>query len=609
MILVAGDSLDDLRPIVHELRTLALGTRLILVSTPEASPWTSALEVMDGNDLGGLRDLVTAAQIVVAVGASRPGPANAAAVLAVSIRCPLALLLTAAEVEGPPWTPQMGSLAREAGAVLVRSAADVASLSSRSDLPPTRIRVLGDGIVAGLLAEVLMGGSGFAPLAAEGPAPVSRSEIEEIRARERRARSELSQLQAELARVYRSRLWRLASLYRALRAYVRRSLGPLMRTPATVPPPLPAGAESSRPPARRLTDEQRKGLADRVARSRGVVVFPPTVGWDMPLFQRPHHIARAFVRRGYVAVFDCSNTGDDVDTLREIEHNLFLFRGDHAQLHELKAPLVWTFTYNFHYAEGYPAGAVPIYDWIDDLSIFVQDRSFLDASHDRALRSAPVVAAVARRLLEELRQRRPDGLYLPNAVEYERFADPRVRPADDPALARFVAEGKPIAGYYGALAHWFDYDLMEALTQMRNDWNFILIGPMYDQSLSGRPLLARPNVLWTGSRDYTLLPGYLRRFDVATIPFQINEITLSTSPLKLFEYFAAGKPVVTTPMPECVAFPEVRTARTAQEFSEALDAARASGQDAGFRARLQEIGRANAWTARVDSVLERLKTG
>jgi glycosyltransferase involved in cell wall biosynthesis len=116
-------------------------------------------------------------------------------------------------------------------------------------------------------------------------------------------------------------------------------------------------------------------------------------------------------------------------------------------------------------------------------------------------------------------------------------------------------------------------------------------------------MLGRANVAWIGPRPYAILPAYLRLFDVATIPFLIDEITRSTSPLKLFEYFAGGKPVVTTPMPECKAFPEVRIAATAGEFAAALDEARRDGADPARRERLREVGRANSWDARVRDVL------
>jgi len=86
------------------------------------------------------------------------------------------------------------------------------------------------------------------------------------------------------------------------------------------------------------------------------------------------------------------------------------------------------------------------------------------------------------------------------------------------------------------------------------------------------------------------------------IPFLINDITLATSPLKLFEYFAGGKPVITTPMPECQAFEEVQVVRSADEFSQALDIARKRGGNQEYRTRLRALGRENSWTMRVQAV-------
>jgi len=120
-------------------------------------------------------------------------------------------------------------------------------------------------------------------------------------------------------------------------------------------------------------------------------------------------------------------------------------------------------------------------------------------------------------------------------------------------------------------------------------------------------MLGCPNIRWIGQREYGELPAYLRLFDVAMIPFVINEITLATSPLKLYEYFAGGKPVIATPMPECEAFSEVSIVRNAEEFSRTLDVAKVQGQDPEFQRRLRELGRENSWTARVKLVRERLE--
>ena len=142
---------------------------------------------------------------------------------------------------------------------------------------------------------------------------------------------------------------------------------------------------------------------------------------------------------------------------------------------------------------------------------------------------------------------------------------------------------------------------------LRPDWSFVLVGPNHEGGLSGARALGRRNVIWTGARDYQSLPAYSAAFDVAMIPFRVDPITAATSPLKLYEYFAAGLPVVATPMPECESFPEVRIVRSALELSEALDAARAEAADPAFVEGLRALGRRNAWSARVSEVLGRLE--
>jgi GT2 family glycosyltransferase/glycosyltransferase involved in cell wall biosynthesis len=353
--------------------------------------------------------------------------------------------------------------------------------------------------------------------------------------------------------------------------------------------------------------DQLAPVVERVRGAAGAVIFLPSIGWGIHLVQRPHHLARAFARRGWVSIFDCSNAQDKINGFKEIEPNLFLFKGPVEVLAQISSPLLWAFPYNYAQVDAYPTDARIVYDWIDDLSVFPYDRARLDSNHERALAEATVVASVARRLHAQALARRPDAILLPNGVEYERFASDAAPPPAEIATSKRCARADARSqATTGALAEWFDYDLLDAVARRRPDWSFLLIGPMYDKSLQGRPMLKRENVRWIGPRDYHLLPGYLALFDVATIPFQINDITTATSPLKLYEYFAGGKPVVTTPMPECQAYPEVSIARDAEEFSAALDRARERGKDPGFRERLRALARANSWEARVDSVLAAL---
>ncbi len=326
----------------------------------------------------------------------------------------------------------------------------------------------------------------------------------------------------------------------------------------------------------------------------------------MNLFQRRQRLARDLARAGRLVVYDCSGTNEEIVGLVEREPNLFLYKGDPYYLTTLPDPVLWAFTYNYSQRELYPKKCRVVYDWIDDLSVFPYDQEMLLRCHERALREATVVVSVARKLHAAAAHLRPDAIYLPNAVDFDHFARPAAE-ADDPALRRLRAEGKPIAGYYGALASWFDYPLLAAVAARRPDWNFLLIGPDYDGSLPGQPLLHRPNVSWIGPRPYDQLPAYLQAMTCAMIPFQLNDITLATSPLKLYEYLAGGKPVITTAMPECQAHPEVRIVHDVLDFAAALDEARRDAEDAGRREAYRTVGRVNSWETRTSTALRRLE--
>lgn len=423
-------------------------------------------------------------------------------------------------------------------------------------------------------------------------------------------------LSARLGAKITSLMWRFLTAYGRIKY---RYLLPLYRLFGLLP--SQRKAESSVNPSRTLRGARALvralnppvspdlgAVTARIEKSKGAVIFLPSIGWEIVNSQRAHHLAREFARQGYLVIFDSSNSYDDVNGFKEIEPNLFLFRGAEDVLPQIADPILWTVTYNFDRKDPYKASARTVYDWIDDFDVFQFDRRFLEVNHQRALKEATIVVSVARRLHDQASASRPDALYLPNGVEYEHFADESIQSPDDSDIDPAWQSGKPLAGYYGAIAEWFDYELLTAVARLRSDWNFLLIGPMYDNSLreQGRSLLKCPNVRWVGQRDYRDLPAYLRLFDVAMIPFAINNITLATSPLKLFEYFAGGKAVVTTPMPECEAFAEVGIARNVEEFSLALDIARARGLDPQFRERLRRLGRENSWSSRVRSVIEHL---
>jgi len=220
------------------------------------------------------------------------------------------------------------------------------------------------------------------------------------------------------------------------------------------------------------------------------------------------------------------------------------------------------------------------------------------------MRHAQLVVGTADDLLNTVREDRADAILVPNGVDYDLFADANATVPED--MREIVEQGKPIVGYYGALAEWFDYDLIAYLARAMPDCNFVLIGPAYDESLAKSRIQDVSNISLMGKRDYHTLPGYLRTFSVATIPFQLSEAIQAVSPIKLFEYMAGGKPIVTSDMVECRKYPEVLIATTPEEWVVRLREAIALGQDPAYVERVRARSLQNTWVARAQTIVDAL---
>jgi glycosyltransferase involved in cell wall biosynthesis len=340
---------------------------------------------------------------------------------------------------------------------------------------------------------------------------------------------------------------------------------------------------------------------------KGIVVYPPFIDWSW-MRQRPHQLMAQFAEAGYLALF-CSPKArtDWFRGFSRLADNLYLCDAIEP-LYALPDPIVLTsWTGHWETIKGFRSPLV-IYDYLDDLSVGAQGGVVSGRKlelHRKMVSRADIVLATARRLHDEVAQVRPDALFCPNGADYEHFhltsAPPM--PLD---IADAVAAGRPIIGYYGALAHWFDYDLVARAATAHRDFEFVLIGPNLDGSLARQPLVRLPNVRWLGQKRYEELPAYLHYFTVATIPFVLNDITRATSPVKLFEYMAGGRPIVTTDMPECRGYPCVIVARDPPEYAAMLAEAVGRGAWESYRQSLDREARNNTWQTRVEQILDRM---
>lgn len=360
---------------------------------------------------------------------------------------------------------------------------------------------------------------------------------------------------------------------------------------------------------RHVEEAPEKVLEKILARhtdAKGVIVFVPSIPWDVPLFQRPHQLALAFERQGWL-VFFCENIHGAIPEISVEKPNLYRITNiDLGILKALPNPVVFTLVYNTDYLINFMHPCV-IYEYIDELSVFPGNLHDLERIHEHMLRSADIVAATADILYQRVKLKREDAILSPNGVDFE-FIFSRVDGTQKPPsdMRRFVQQKSPVIGYYGALARWFDYELLAFAAEARPGYTFLLIGPDYDGSQQQSRIKQLSNVVWLGVKPYTILPGYLKYFDIATIPFILDEITHSTSPLKLFEYMTGQKPIVTTAMNECKKYPVVLIAENKDDYIQKLDEALELRNDPEYLDALLQTARQNTWDVRATQILDQI---
>jgi GT2 family glycosyltransferase/glycosyltransferase involved in cell wall biosynthesis/SAM-dependent methyltransferase len=235
------------------------------------------------------------------------------------------------------------------------------------------------------------------------------------------------------------------------------------------------------------------------------------------------------------------------------------------------------------------------YDCMDDWDTFENLGNFNRTEEEPLAAECDVLSVTAAKLTEKFAARGLNPVLARNGADFAFFS----HAAPLPELAGLP---RPIVGYFGAIADWIDLDLVCRVARVRPQYTFVLAGQVFGRDISALKTL--PNVRFLGSRPYEQMPALLAAFDVAIIPFLLNQVTHATDPVKLYEYLSQGKPVVATNMSELRAWSDIVYLATGDaEFCERLDAAVAEN-DPDLRAKRIDFARRNSWPARV-AVLER----
>jgi len=373
-----------------------------------------------------------------------------------------------------------------------------------------------------------------------------------------------------------------------------------------------------------LTNTQ-KAIQDTKLYKKDIICFP-IINWDYR-YQRPQHIMTEFAKNGhrvfYLTVnlrklnkpyeikqlsenifqiefnspkfFDIYKDVFDKSLLSEVIKSFQIFR-DELKLDAVCfvefptwTPLVLELKKQFNYRI--------VFDCLDDFTGFGNVIKEREREEKTLVQNSDLVITSASYLLKKVMKETSKTLFLPNAGEFDHFNKiPSDRPLRD--------YKKPIIGYFGSIADWFDNDIIEYVAERRPDLTFIFIGHTFGSDV--RKLQELKNVHFLGERPYSELPKYLTEFDVCLIPFKIIPLIVATHPVKIYEYLSAGKAVVSTDIPELLPMASLcYIAKDKEDFLRKIDLALKENDNNLVQRRI-DFASQNTWEHRFSNLYSTL---
>ena len=447
------------------------------------------------------------------------------------------------------------------------------------------------------------------------------------------------ELGAQFQRIVESRSWRLTRPLRAAMRWLRGEWQPGDR--AKIAQSLLGGLSRNTPS---IAGQQPAFNAahGQLEPASLPALPPPTAGlpdvfvwavidWRFRV-QRPQHLARALAARGH-RVFYLSNEFADAPApgfrvdpldpalpLHQVHFHVpgapAIYRAMPGRLEvealhaSLGALLGWTGTreaigivqhpYWLPLVRALPSTRV-VYDCMDHHGGFENNAACVLEAEARLVADADLVIVTSEWLEREIAPHARATATIRNAGEFAHFSARPRKVFADPRRRRVI-------GYYGAIAEWFDAALVRAVAEAQPEALVVLVGS--DTAGVGAALADLANVRMVGEVPYADLPYWVHGFDVCLLPFKVIPLTLATNPVKVYEYLAAGKPVVSVDLPEMAQFGDfVRVAAGADAFVAAVaDALSGAGDQEAGQLR-QAFAAGQTWdhrAAALDTVLANL---
>ena len=240
--------------------------------------------------------------------------------------------------------------------------------------------------------------------------------------------------------------------------------------------------------------------------------------------------------------------------------------------------------------------AALLYECVDEYSEYpwnLRWKQSIEVLEAKLMQTADLVSFTSQYLLEKKRAGTRQSCFAPNGVNFELFNSAL---SDETPVAEDIRDlPDPIVLYVGAIMDWFDLNLLRKLATAHADWQFVLVGPL---KLGHTDVIELPNIHYLGVKQQTDLPGLLKRSSVGIIPFIVNDLIKGVNPLKLYEYLAAGKPVVSTELPDVIPFEQemvVHIGRDHAQFLEHLEYLIDHRTDDSLIAQRVDVARQRSW--------------
>lgn len=253
-------------------------------------------------------------------------------------------------------------------------------------------------------------------------------------------------------------------------------------------------------------DTKVKGTANIEQVEENITVFQPRIGWESMTQELAPMLEDQFLEMG------------------------------------ISDPILWFYSPMFIDIADTLSYSKIVYDCMDELSAFLGAPQSLLSKEEKLLQLSDVVFTGGKSLYESKRQRHANVHCFPSSVDEKHFK--KVFKSSTPIPADISAIKPPVVGFYGVVDERLDLSLIDQIALKRSEVSFVIIGPVVKIDPASLPV--RKNIHYLGKKDYADLPSYLKAFDIAMMPFALNNATRFISPTKTLEFMAAKKPIIST---------------------------------------------------------------